>query len=115
MSTDGGNQLLPGVTDAARRASREVVSLVRAAAFWIAALLPLSYLPLLAGASTSIGGVTKLVLLNVVAVLVGHGYRSSDDRDDRQRHESDDRRSSTDPRGHDSSDNGGDAEIPAAD
>lgn len=76
MSTEGSNRLLPGATGLVSRVVGEVVSLVRGAAFWIAALLPFSYLPLLGSATVSFTGFTKLLLLNVVAVFVGHSYRN---------------------------------------
>ena len=88
MSTEGGNRLLPDVFGLVTGLLREVVSLVRGAAFWLAALLPFSYLPLLGSASLSFAGFTKLLVLNVVAVLVGHGYRrdrQEDERDHRRR------------------------------
>ena len=90
MSTEGGNRLLPGVPELVSGVVREAVSLVRGAAFWIAALLPFSYLPLLGSASVSFGGFTKLLALNVVAVLVGHGYRRDPDEEEgtgQRRHE----------------------------
>ena len=52
---------------------------VQAVAFWTAAVLPLSYLPLLFVGSSrfaTIPLIGKLVSLNVLALLVGHGYRS---------------------------------------
>lgn len=60
----------------------EVVSLVRGAAFWIAALLPFSYVPLLQSASLTFAGFTKLLLVNVVAIVVGHSYRNDTEEDD---------------------------------
>jgi len=58
---------------------RELWSLVRGAAFWVAALLPLSYLPMLHSLSLTLGGFTKLAVLNVVALVVGHGYGSDEE------------------------------------
>jgi hypothetical protein len=82
MSVEGSNRPLPGAARLVSRVGGAVVSLVRAAAFWIAALLPLSYIPLLGAASITFGGFTKLLVLNVLAVLIGHRHGSSaDDRD----------------------------------
>lgn len=83
MSIEGGKRLLPDAPGLLSNLFREVISLVRGAAFWLAALLPLSYVPLLQTASVSFAGFTKLIVLNVVAVLVGHGYGSDGDEDDR--------------------------------
>jgi hypothetical protein len=78
MSTEGSNRLLPGASALVSRCVGEVVSLVRGAAFWIATLLPFSYIPLLGSATVSFTGFTKLLVLNVVALFVGHGYRNDD-------------------------------------
>lgn len=62
-------------------AVRVVARLVRGIAFWTAALLPLGYLPLLFAVPSRVVTlplVGKLVTLNVVALLVGHGYRRDD-------------------------------------
>ena len=83
MSTEGGKSLLPNRYGVIRGAIGEVVDLVRGAAFWLAALLPLSYLPLLQAASLSFAGFTKLLVLNVVAVVVGHSYGNDGDESDR--------------------------------
>lgn len=61
-----------------------VRGLVRGVAFWVAALLPLSYVPMLYSVSITFAAFTKLVLLNVVALVVGHGY-GAERRDDGQR------------------------------
>ncbi|WP_313693710.1 hypothetical protein [Halorarum halobium] len=54
--------------------------LVRVVAFWFAALLPLTYLPMVA---TNLVGeyavtFTGLLALHAVTLLVGHGYGSAD-------------------------------------
>lgn len=85
MSTEGGKTLLPDRYGVIRGAIGEVVDLVRGAAFWLAALLPLSYLPLLQAASLSFAGFTKLLVLNVVALVVGHSYGSDGDDGDGNR------------------------------
>ena len=85
MSTEGGKRLLPDGYGVVRGAVAEVVGLVRGAAFWVAALLPLSYLPLLQAASLSFAGFTKLLVLNVVALVVGHSYRNDGGGNDRGR------------------------------
>lgn len=81
MSTEGGKRLLPGATGVVSGVIAEVVSLVRGVAFWIAALLPFSYVPLLQSASLTFAGFTKLLLVNVVAIVVGHSYRNDAEED----------------------------------
>mgnify|MGYP006876429221 CR=1 FL=1 len=69
------------LTTTARRAER----LVRALAFWTAALLPLGYLPLLFAVPSRLATlpiVSKLLALNIFALLVGHGYGTDSDADD---------------------------------
>jgi len=63
VSTRSGAKLLSGA-----------VATVRAAAFWVAVLLPLAYLPLLAGLSGGVAADTVLGLaaLHATALLVGH-------------------------------------------
>jgi hypothetical protein len=55
---------------------RAVVAPLRALSFWTAVLLPLAYLPLLAGGLTAGEGsvLAALVLANVVALLLGHDH-----------------------------------------
>lgn len=55
---------------------------VRAAAFWVATLLPLSYLPLLATGVTAEHpfGFVALLCGNGVAFVVGHGHKRSEAR-----------------------------------
>lgn len=51
---------------------------VRAVGFWLAVIIPFLYLPLVYRGFTSqiaILAFVGLVLLNVVALVVGHGYR----------------------------------------
>lgn len=63
-------------------AHRYVAGPVRAAAFWTAVLLPLSYFPLLWGGVAADAPLAFLALLvvNAVAAVVGHGYRAEADR-----------------------------------
>lgn len=51
-----------------------VVATVRAAAFWVAVLLPLAYLPLLAGISGSVEpeALLGLTTLHATTLVVGH-------------------------------------------
>ena len=56
-----------------------LLTAVRGVAFWIAALLPLAYLPFLYLVPTNPAGFAKLLALNLVAVVVGHSYKSVDD------------------------------------
>jgi hypothetical protein len=53
---------------------------VRAVSFWMAALLPLTYLPLLATGVVADHPMAFLALLcvNVVAFVLGHGHRHPD-------------------------------------
>ncbi|MFC7133311.1 MULTISPECIES: hypothetical protein [Salinibaculum] len=72
-----GSRLL----SAAGRTSKRTV---QGCAFWTAALLPLGYVPLLFVGSSrlaSLSIVGKLVAINVVAVLVGHGYATEEPDD----------------------------------
>lgn len=58
-----------------------VVSTVRTVAFWIAVALPFLYVPLLLGGGTGANvllSVAALVVVNVVALVVGHGHRRDD-------------------------------------
>jgi len=50
---------------------------IRFVAFWMATLLPFTYLPLLATGTltTHPGGFAALVCLNAVAYVVGHPYK----------------------------------------
>ena len=54
---------------------------VRFVAFWIAVALPFLYLPLLVGGLRGSGPTVFAALLaaNLVALVVGHGYRSDAD------------------------------------
>lgn len=55
-----------------------VAWLVRAIAFWLAIALPFLYLPLLVGgfeARAEMFAFAGLVVLNLVALVVGHEYR----------------------------------------
>jgi hypothetical protein len=51
---------------------------VRTVAFWLAAVLPLAYLPLVLGdlVGQYAGAFAGLLALHVVTLLVGHGYGS---------------------------------------
>lgn len=62
-------------------AIRTVVRNLRAASFWAAIVLPVTYLPLLAG---GLGGAeallfVSLVVVNAGAFVLGHEYEPSDD------------------------------------
>lgn len=81
MSTEPGRWLLPNGPGGVSIVVNRVRELVRGVAFWVAALLPLSYVPMLYTVSITFAAFTKLVLLNVVALVVGHGYGA--DRDER--------------------------------
>lgn len=61
-----------------RRASAALRTAVRALAFWLAVLLPLGYLPLLAAgldSTTAVLTFLGLVAANVCALVVGQPYR----------------------------------------
>jgi hypothetical protein len=67
---------LPALQNALRAAVAYVALPVRFVAFWVAALLPLTYLPMLAtglvtGHRVAFAGV---LALNAVAFVVGHSY-----------------------------------------
>lgn len=56
---------------------REVVAFVRGLAFWTAVLLPLVFVALLVSGSPKVAdpfAVAELAALNVVSLVVGHGY-----------------------------------------
>lgn len=74
MSIESGRRFLPSGPGGVSSVLKWVRGLVRGVAFWIAALLPLSYVPMLYSVSITFAAFTKLVLLNVVALVVGHGY-----------------------------------------
>lgn len=61
---------------ALQRAVELVALPVRFLAFWVATLLPFTYLPLLAAGVATTHRVTfaGLICLNTVAFVVGHGY-----------------------------------------
>lgn len=78
MSNSARN--LPSVSRPGLAAPRAVVSTVRAAAFWVAVVLPFLYVPLLvtgleAGATTT--AFLALLVTNVVTLLVGHSHRGN--------------------------------------
>lgn len=54
----------------------------RAAAFWLAVLLPLTYGPIIWGGVTGVEGswLLGLLSLNVAALVAGHGHRAGDAR-----------------------------------
>lgn len=67
------------LVDRAPTAERDLLrAATRAAAFWLAVLLPLSYGPIIWGGITGIEGswLAGLLLLNVAALVVGHGHRA---------------------------------------
>jgi ABC-type Fe3+-siderophore transport system permease subunit len=81
MSTTNPSNWIDEETTTLRAAARvgsTAVKPVRAAAFWLAVVLPFAYLPLLAG---GFGGESELltfvglVAANAVALLVGHDHR----------------------------------------
>ena len=74
MSIESGRRFLPSGPGGVSTVLKRVRELVRGVAFWVAALLPLSYLPMLYTVSITFAAFTKLVILNVVALVVGHGY-----------------------------------------
>jgi hypothetical protein len=57
---------------------RSVLDPLRFLAFWASILLPLTYLPLLHGGITGseLTVLAALLVANVVALIVGHGYRN---------------------------------------
>lgn len=66
----------PFARDAAAALAHPVVTVLRAAAFWLAVALPLLYPPLLLGGLDG-GEMTTFALLlgcNGLALLFGHGY-----------------------------------------
>lgn len=70
----------PHVTDAVapfERLADAVAGLVSFVAFWVGTLLPLTYVPLLAGGVLTAGPATfgGLVAVNVVAMVLGHGHK----------------------------------------
>lgn len=75
-----GNHPLPNWLGVAAPLIRGVAWSVRGVAFWTAALLPFLYVPLLLVDPARLSDVTvlgKLIVLNTVALLVGHGYGSA--------------------------------------
>ena len=77
--TSADNRLPLGSVRAASLTVRKGTLLVRAVSFWTAVVLPFLYLPLLFGGlegnATLFGG---LLVLNAVALFLGHDYRGSD-------------------------------------
>lgn len=64
--------------DAAVAACRTAGAVVRALAFWAAALLPVAYVPLVLADHPVVADppvIGTLVTLNVAALFVGHGHR----------------------------------------
>lgn len=57
---------------------RSVLAPLRFLSFWAAVLLPLTYLPLVHGGLTGNEStvLAALVVINAVALVVGHGYRA---------------------------------------
>ena len=56
---------------------QHLVEMLRRLAFWIAVVLPFTYLPLLFAGIDSVGmflAFISLVSLNVIALIVGHPY-----------------------------------------
>jgi hypothetical protein len=73
---DATTEPFPTLQDALRAAVRLAVRPVRFVAFWVATLLPLFYVPLLAtgAVTTSRLGFAGVVGLNVAAFVVGHSH-----------------------------------------
>ncbi|WP_458205871.1 hypothetical protein [Haladaptatus sp. NG-SE-30] len=67
---------LPVPRTIAQAAVRKLVSPVQFIGFWMAIALPFVYLPVLyrGDLSTNAGIFSALLLLNLVAVIAGHGY-----------------------------------------
>lgn len=59
-------------------AVKKLLAPVQFVGFWSAVALPFGYLPLLYGSrfAPSIDALGPLLVLNLVAMLVGHGYKS---------------------------------------
>ncbi|AZH25161.1 hypothetical protein [Haloplanus aerogenes] len=70
--THAATESLPALQTLAELAARPV----RFVAFWVATLLPFTYLPLLAAGAVTTHRVAfaGLIGLNAVAFVVGHGY-----------------------------------------
>lgn len=83
MSSLRGKNILLGPDGATSVLARLWVA-VRGVAFWIAALLPLAYFPLLYLVPTNPASFVKLMIINGVALVVGHGYYDSGDGGDAQ-------------------------------
>lgn len=65
--------------------AQEVVAVVQGAAFWMAVVLPLVYVALLVAGSPRVGdpfAVAELATLNLVSLVLGHGYGSPASRRD---------------------------------
>ncbi len=77
MIQRGITSILPDTDRGVAVVVRHVVWLVRMAAFWLAAVLPLLYVPLLALFPTSFSGMVKLFIVNGIALLVGHDHRTT--------------------------------------
>lgn len=63
-----------------------LVDTARTVAFWVAIVLPFLYIPLLASGDTAanvLPPVATLVVVNVVALVVGHGHRRAEAADER--------------------------------
>lgn len=61
-------------------ASRQLARALRAAAFWTAAVLPLAYVPFVAGLvpADAAASVLGLVVLHACCLALGHGYAPRD-------------------------------------
>ncbi|WP_435155161.1 hypothetical protein [Haladaptatus sp. DFWS20] len=68
---------LPVHRNAAETAARKLFTPVQFLSFWTAVALPFGYLPLLyrGDFSSSVEVFALLLVLNVVAMVVGHGYK----------------------------------------
>lgn len=86
LSQAANRSVPPALQPAAESMVQHCLVPVRGFAFWAAILLPLTYLPVLFGASGEAFGVASgqpqvllaLLVLNVLAFLVGHDHRQPD-------------------------------------
>lgn len=79
MSTSESPSTLPlsDVVSPFARLTDALTGFVSFVAFWVGTLLPLAYVPLLAGGVLSTRPITfgALVAVNVAAMVLGHGYK----------------------------------------
>jgi hypothetical protein len=70
-------ETLPSFAGRFGSVTAHLLSPVRAAAFWLAVLMPLTYVPMLASGQIAerLTAFTLLVALNAVAFVLGHSHR----------------------------------------